>query len=460
MTKMQPRKQRQAAFTLMEVMVALMIFGATMVALATVIHTSVRAWRVGHALNEVGQSVHVTQDVITRDLTNLYYLGEQDYNKSFRRQMRSLSKEIDQQNGTAGQSRRRVNNNGLTTRHAQDRIANVEAKADGGEVGLADVTPPQDLSFHGSGSGGGGELSFARIQPARWEGDPETGGVRRVRYYVKDKTLYREETDPYGFRPGMAFQVDPEDENLSALLTLTQLYMTDEESRSAASATPDLAEAAKQAIPARVNIAEPLCEGVESLELRFGYFRDGKWQTADNWDSGQVQYRHNFDPEEDATRRMSSEERRARQETGADQMKRANQRIPDGLPSYVELKLQVAPVEGKGRTHEFSVFYTIPQAQEDDIYDKLQGEDGSDVMQQAQKLETSLGDTADNATGMQSGGSDTPVVSSSGHARKPSSSRYSHGRSRRNRTSTDLTNVDDTLPVLQPGWGWQSETSY
>src|SRR5688572_23260121 len=98
----------RGGFTLMEVIVAILIFGATMAAIATVIHTSVRAWRVGHAVSEITQSIHAAQDVMSRDLDNLYYLSEVNYNKSFRRQIKTLAEQLEQQSGMGGDRRPRM----------------------------------------------------------------------------------------------------------------------------------------------------------------------------------------------------------------------------------------------------------------------------------------------------------------------------------------------------------------
>jgi prepilin-type N-terminal cleavage/methylation domain-containing protein len=440
MKMIQPQR-RHSAFTLIEIMVALMIFGVTMAAVATVIHTSVRAWRVGHAVSEISQSAHVTQDVISRDLENLYYIPEQGYNKAFRRQMKTLAQQLEQQ--TAGSN----------TRHAQQRAATIMSNNPEGQFGLADITPPLDLSFRGGGAEGpAGELSFARLQPARWEGDPETGGVRRVKYYVKDNILYREETDPYGFRPGAAFAIEPEDEKLASLFSLTQLYMASDKNQPSAVENPEMADEARQAIPVRLNYAEPLCLGIEKFELAFGYFRDGLWQEVGDWDSGQVRYRHQVDPGEAAAmgQALTNEQRMGFAMGAANNpLNQVSNRQPDDLPGYIRITLSLVPAEAKGREHSFSFYYSIPQAQEDDVYNENRVADAGGDAREASRLDSELQRR------------DSRRSRRASHSSRPN--RYNQGRGRNRGDSSSefaLGGNNAGEQSVAPGWGWQTETGY
>ena len=84
---------KRRGFTLIEVMIASIILMITMAAVATVMHTATRSWRAGHGVSEIFQTARIAQDVIARDLDNLLYQNESDYNRTFRNQLDSLANE-------------------------------------------------------------------------------------------------------------------------------------------------------------------------------------------------------------------------------------------------------------------------------------------------------------------------------------------------------------------------------
>jgi hypothetical protein len=125
----------------------------------------------------------------------------------------------------------------------------------------------------------------------------------------------------------------------------------------------------------RYNVAEPMCEGVELLNVTYGYFRDYEWQEVDDWDSGAQRYR-NPPEESEITQAQAMERVRANPgsrmfgivgyDAVAAAIVQASRNQPDDLPGYIAIQLGVRAPEGKGRLYSFTFYYSVPQALETD----------------------------------------------------------------------------------------------
>ena len=69
-----PLRQRYA-FTLLEVLLATVIFGMVLAAITLTLRTGLRAWSTGHGLSEVLQTARITREVLMKDLDNMVFIN-------------------------------------------------------------------------------------------------------------------------------------------------------------------------------------------------------------------------------------------------------------------------------------------------------------------------------------------------------------------------------------------------
>lgn len=345
-------------FTLMEVIIAGLVMGLMMLALGMVMRLGVRSWRTGHGASEIFQTARVAQDMIVRDMDNMVYLHEGDYNKTFRGQKDAMEQAL--------------NNN----------LRDPKSAFKDGEMSPENIAPPIDLSFRGTDGGKTDQLSFVRSQTPRLEGDANSWGMRRVSYYIKDKVLYRKETSPFGFRntqglPDPSTLSQSDYEKIVAKASFEKLF-----------AAPDADPAAdesettydkyhlvnldlKVSMPPGSKVDEPLCEGVEIFDISYGYFQQGEWVEVKDWDSQGRHYRNPPD-ETDGNQKgprvigQPGVDPVAQQPMGANGIQIDNN-SPDDLPGFVAIQLGVRGADGKGRLYSYTIFHSLPLAQETDI---------------------------------------------------------------------------------------------
>lgn len=356
---MRNTKRHQPGFTLIEVMIAIVIMGITMLAVAMVMRTSVRSWRVGHAMAEMTQTTRIAQDVVLRDLNNIFYMSESDYNDSFRRSIDEFGQMLDENEPIdPGMSldgyRKRKRDRDRSSRSERDQEEKLEELIDSRRI--ADITPPIDLSMSLTDGGKADSITFVRRHDPRWIEEPETWGLRRVTYAVKDGTLYRSEQDPFGLGEGMNLRFN----GAPAMQRLLKMFQRPSGKRPNAFAAGLLPEA--------INIEEPLCENVEVFDMTVGYFRTNAWHEVNNWQSGSSQYRGlprlgtaEFD---EMTLGMTMSELNNVTTLFGVLGNRAEQ--PDDLPAYIAVQLGVRLEGGKGRLYSYTFYHSFQQSQETD----------------------------------------------------------------------------------------------
>lgn len=355
-----PQPTGSRGFTLMEVIVATVIFSLVLLAVGAVVRTAVRSWRVGHGLSELMQSARISQDVIVRDLHNLIFLNESSYNASFRNQVDRLAQQyaadalaFETSRAGSRRSRRRDRRDDETLRRQTEDL-----------LTLDNISPPLDLSFRSSDGDRVDQLSFARYFQPRFAGDTSSMGIRRVSFEVREGTLYRVEEDAYGFRPGE--RAAEYYANAPQLAMVVGLFMKESavESLESYNTLSDAnAGLGLGAIPGQFEVEEPLCDGVEVFDMRFGYFKDGEWREAEDWDSGSERYRHPRDVDLEAHIQGDRESLDPIYAAAAQQYRPQ----PDDLPAYVAIELGLRAPGLGGRIHNFTFFYSIPQSQETDV---------------------------------------------------------------------------------------------
>ncbi len=360
---------RQRGFTLLETLIAAVIFAITLSALFVTFRTGVRAWEAGHTASETYQLARGAQDVALRDLQNLFYRTEEDYNLTYRLQMRQIE---------AFQSQRSE-----AMALPEDQRATAMQGVNDPRLDAEDLARPVNLRFVGEDGGALDTLSFARRQSAWTPIEELSWGLRRVKYYVKEGTLYREESSPYGLPGGQSLQ-EVFEEQLSAKLNMdnagrSQTTVAERDARE------KIKEEALAMLPDVPSVTEPLCEGVEIFNLTFGYYKFSQWNEVPNWDSSAFQYR--FPEEEmDLTMPMDGNAGSGLPQLGQGGSETAynpqvfggNQRVamingeaipfqirPDDLPGYIAIQVGVRDPKSKGRLHSFTFFVSMSAAQEE-----------------------------------------------------------------------------------------------
>lgn len=370
---------------MIEVLIAALIMGITIAAVSEVIRTGMRAWRAGHGASELEQSVRITQDVVLRDFDNLFYKNETDYNVGFRAQLQTIAQgfgtQVAQNAANMGKVQQMIGQ-ALSGKKRSSR--SLIKNNDANDMSLEDVSPPLNLTFHGSDT----LLSFARTYRARFSGDQDTWGIRRVTYFVRNKVLYRKEEDPFGLRISQMYNsTAPAEANNPVLVIREQLERL--------FAVPDQAElkegepqaaAAAALLPTQVRIEEPLCAGVETFKIKYSYFADGKWQEDTKWDSQGHEHRTPPQPDNGQPNTPMA----AVNAGGGGGISTpfmpgmvAGQRgpgmpglavgplgqiyIPDDLPGSITVQIGVRMPDGKGKIFNFTVLHSLPEAKETDV---------------------------------------------------------------------------------------------
>lgn len=379
-------KRRPGGFTLIEVLLAATIFAITSTALFVTFRTGLRAWRTGHAASETFQTIRIAQDVILRDLHNIAYQPDAAYNKTFREQLPYLPQYTQNPDPSTGESRYFPAS--LPAPGADDDSIDFLNL-------LQSVSPPVDLSLSGQDNGELDTLTFTRHMRSQRKEDEREMGLKRIRYYVEDGILYREESSVYGFNPSEQFeQFRDEHTEVGMIASLFS--------------NKDDADAALDALDPEANVlpddgdtvSEPLCEGVELFNITYGLLRNEGWQEVSDWDSGA--FKHRFPPEpmfdEDGdaidpdapidpgdpmtteTTFMPRQSRIGRTPDG--RMIRIDP-TPDNLPGYFAIQIGIRDVDGRGKLRSFTIVVSNPLGREEvdpSVLEELEIEPSSNIV--------------------------------------------------------------------------------
>ena len=215
--------------SLLEVMIAMVIFALVMSSMYLTFRTGVKAYQIGLTHSDGDQLVRYVFGQITDDLRNVYYKKPIDYNVT-RRQREAMAAERERQALQSGSK--------ITA---------------GEDPNAPELGPKIDLNFRSTGSGDASDLTFVRYQTLKRGEDRKPWGLERLRYYVSNNMLLRSVDDVKA----------PE---------------TDEDGNEIPKPNPPQ--------------VDKLAANVKSFALKFGYWFDGEWQTTADWDSSVEKYRN------------------------------------------------------------------------------------------------------------------------------------------------------------------------
>jgi len=295
------------AFTLMEIMVAMVIFGLVLSSLVVSFRTGVKAYDIGATHAELDQTVRFVTSQMASDLRNVFYKEPWTYNVT-RNQREQLREQREQQLAESG--------------------AKVDLLDDDQ---WQELGPRVDLGFRGRDNGETDDLTFARQQNENAPETRRTFGLVRVRYFVVDGSLYRATDDV------IAPEVD------------------------------DNGNEIPKAVPP---VVEKLASNVKAFDLKFGYYYDGEWVLADDWDSDTARYRNPPDDDEDTELNSSSSFGKSRTDeptvttTGGYNATQSSQRITDNLPAWVEINYVFTDPKKEEKEKKFHQIVQLYPSQE------------------------------------------------------------------------------------------------
>lgn len=407
-------------FTLIEVLLAVTIFAIAMSALFVTFRTGIKAWKTGHRASEVFQTARVAKEVMMRDLHNLAYRSELDYNSTFRDQVAELAAlmsapaEDDAASRKAAAKREKA----MAKEAAQETET---ARKD--QITLGDLAFPIDLSFHGEDNALLDSLSFAINRRIHTPDERAQEGYTRVRYSVRDGVLYREEQSVLGIRPGqdikLLYEVD------QAQGEIARLFVPPGEAAEPKEPLPGFGKAlfrnpfARErtvegtgVLPDSRGLVEPLCTGVKIFNVTYGYYRFDQWNEVPSWDSSNFKYRfpgregglvnagETFGSPAASGGPLSGPaaipmglptaspetsfnlggRRPPRTATLRKKNKSANgvtyEPQPDNLPGYIAIQLGIRDPDSGGRMQSFTFFISLPLAREE--FDTTAADDTED----------------------------------------------------------------------------------
>lgn len=312
---------RRRGFTLIEIMVALVIFTVLMTSLFASFRTGMKAFTMSTEHADQQQLGRFAINQVAKDLHNVFYKPESQYNVARRQQEAMLDEQL------------------ANTRSRSGRPDIVDQ-------GLPELGPPIDLSFTAEDGGEVDQLSLVRRVPFSIDNPTSMWGLARITYYVIDDVLYRATDDI----------TKPE---------------TDEEGNMIPKAT-------------RPQV-EKLADNCIGFDLKFGYYFEDQWHLADSWDSSASEYRNPATEEDgDILNTVGENASGAVQSQGTaavmnrTMQQQQQQQRADDLPGWVELTFKFVPDKKKPdqyRTykqtivinHKYANETYVPQDEQDDL---------------------------------------------------------------------------------------------
>jgi len=298
-----PRPRRRAAgqagFTLLEITIAITLFAIVSTGIYGVFSTGMRAYEMGMRTSKMLQTGRFAMDSIARDLKNVYFINETGYNIQYNQRLEKIDQEMQRLDQGIGD---------------YDLLAeNVEQFNNTG-FGI-------DLSFHASGGDDFADISFVRRQKAVGARPFQPMHYVRVRYAVSNGQLIRGEEDV--LRPDLDYD--------------------------------------GSGLPRPEPHPETLVRGVEEFKMRFGFYYDGEWREATEWESSAQNFKSD-------TVEISYDEDDLIDQQLKQRVRQWNQQQPDdNLPSYVRVTLAIGDETKTGRLRYFERTINIVSANESHV---------------------------------------------------------------------------------------------
>jgi len=318
-------RSRSAAFTVLEILIAVTIFSILSLVIFGLFRTAVQAQGAADRESRRIQQARFAMDTISRDIANVFYRDETSYNVA----MAKLIEDME-----AARLQAEQNNDwesfyalyGDPTKDEEDQDPTIGDPFKKGRV--------IDLQMQGAKD----SINFAVRSPLKVGGYYRAWGLARVEYSVKDRVLVR-----------VARSVETEQRN--------QLG-----ERIDAPRIPEVARVA---------------DGVEEFALAYLFWFDNQWYEVDTWTSSNRQIRN---PryflgtyEEGEITATTDEPREGEGQNpsfgpgspGFNESLNDNRNEPlDRLPQMIRVRIKFADEGGVGRAQQFESVFRVPPALE------------------------------------------------------------------------------------------------
>ena len=302
-------------FTLLEVMLSTFIFSVVVTAIYMSFYVGTRAYRNADEHKSLLQEARFCFQLLQRDVSSIYYIPETMYNNNIRRelqryeQMRIQAEEmgIPVDEYIQEQLEKELAQNEEDERRSRDQDKN---PFDPYSYGV-----PVDLKFTGTDGGEEDSFEFVRYQYSDGMIPSNSWALERIKYFTENEMLLRESRPIF---------LPPRDKEGNP-------------------------------IPTPESPVEIIAQGVDGFEVTYGYFYDGEWYEATDWNSEQRKYRNpmpELDPEDPEY---------------MTKIKKEKGKPMDGLPGYIFVKMNLVEPEKGKRTMQFQTLLNITVSQENNI---------------------------------------------------------------------------------------------
>jgi len=326
------RRAARRGMTLLEVLLAVVIFALLGVVMLTTFRTGVRAYERAGRQSLLLDRARMIFDTVQRDVHNTYYLPESSYNNTLRPMIEQMIKELEkaeEEDDFDSFFRRYGDPDDPENQRRQKEEGEEQGESSSQDAYIGNPYEYGillDLQMVGESREGSKTFSFVTYQPthpgrpgARW-------GLQRVRYTVSGGVMVRA-TEPV---------FDPPRNIFGEILEEPQAYSQD-----------------------------ILAEGVEEFDMRFGYWFDEVWIESDRWNSTRREMRNsNYlmtpDPDPELEKQLQDPDSQAYRYM----ISRMNQAPEDGLPAYVRLKLVLSDPEKSNYRETFQTMVRFPASME------------------------------------------------------------------------------------------------
>jgi len=296
-------------FTLLEIMIAVTIFGVISIAVYSTFRVGLRSYESGREQMVLTQSARTVFDLMARDLRSLYYLPPDAYNQNLITQLQVRAMQRLLAPSLPGQQAVRDKN---------------EEKEEKPLVGL-----PIDLTIIGEDHEQSDLLTFVTYQ-AYWGVEAiQPWALARVKYYVQDGILFRaegpitvEQVPGYQWQPLIPVGASGDS---PGGWTLPSPMATD---NSVGNYLQDMPH-------------EMVARGVKTFDLRYGYWTADGWYESPDWIGHERRYRnppYPFDPADPQAFLF---------------LQRNLSRATDDIPAYVIVTLELTYGKDGSRSQVF-----------------------------------------------------------------------------------------------------------
>ena len=309
-------------FTLIEVLVAAVIFSLVVTALYTTYTTGLNSYERSQRNREMQQNARAVFDLVGKDLRSVYWRVATEYNVLSPQEEQKFKNlgfyDFDKEKGKEGKEDKE---------DEEDPFSNYEYLK-------------YDLSFTGSLN----SISFVRYQNSNVSYKREMMNLARVDYSLKDGNLVRSIKD--------TMSIESYD------------YYTGEKKE----------EKSEEETEEKSKVEDIVAKGIKEFSLKYLYFYDDAWHWTESWNSETNQYRNPSEEDEEG-----DEKSLIQSLSGEDPLKEMKKEkiIPDGLPSCVEVTIVVQNRTNEKILKKYQTVIDIPTSletwvkKEDSVFEKL-----------------------------------------------------------------------------------------